>query len=98
MPFPSSIPAVSTPTESAFKGHPVLTLPNPEDPSQPGLQFGIKKLRAIMANESAVKAFIAKHYKPKAAKADDAKVSALVARLKAMGVDDATINATLNAA
>lgn len=97
MPFPSSIPAVSTPTEASFKGHPVLTLPNPEDPSQPGLQFGLKKLRAIMAHESAVKAFVAKHYKAKVPAKDVAKVNALASLLRKMGASEAEIAAAVAA-
>lgn len=84
-PTTSTVPAVSTPTESSFKGHPVLTLPNPGDPTKPGIQMGIKKLKAILSNLSAVEAFVKKHDKPAAPAG--VNLAAVVAALKAKGIE-----------
>ena len=85
----STIPVVSVPTESSFKGHPVLTLPNPDDAKAPGLQIGVRKLALVLVHLEAVKAFVAKHSKPKA----EAQVAKLMALLKAKGLTDAEIAA-----
>jgi len=93
MAFGSNIPAVSAPTESTFKNYPVLTLPNPSDPSKPGVQLGTSKLRAVLAHLDAVRAFVAKHDKPKA----PSKLDAIVAALKAAGSTPETIAAAVAA-
>lgn len=84
----SLIPAVKVPVESEFKGHPVLTLPNPENPEEPGIQLGVKKLKAVIANLDAVKAFIAKHGAPKVTKVPNDKLAKLLGLLKSAGVSD----------
>ena len=86
----STIPVVTVPTESTFKGHAVLTLPNPEDAKAPGLQFGVRKLALVLAYLEAVKAFVVKHSKPKA---EASQVQKLMALLKAKGLSDADIAA-----
>jgi hypothetical protein len=90
----STIPAVSTPTESEFKGFPVLTLPCPGDASKPGVQLGVKKIAAVLANIEACRAFVAKHEKPKAS---SPKQSALAAALKAAGASEEMIAGALAA-
>jgi len=61
-PKASNIPAVTVPVETKFNSYPVITLPHPDDVTQPGIQFGVKKLRAVLANLDAVRAFVAKHH------------------------------------
>ncbi len=85
----STIPVVTVPTESSFKGHAVLTLPNPEAAKAPGLQFGVRKLALVLAHLDAVKAFVAKHSKPKA----ENQVAKLMALLKAKGLSEEDIAA-----
>jgi len=87
--YTSSIPAVSAPAEASFKGKPVITLPDPDDSAKPGIQFGVRKCRAFLANAEAVKAFVGKHHKP-ASKPD---YSGIIARLRAMGKTEAEIKA-----
>lgn len=98
MAFPttSTVPSVSVPTESSYKGHPVLTLPCPGDATKPGIQMGVKKLKAVLTHLEAVKAFVAKHDKP-AASGVDAKLAALTKLLEARGVSAAEISAMLKA-
>lgn len=96
----SVIPAVTTPTEGSFQGHPTLTLPDPDDPKQPGVCLGVKKLRAVITNLDACQAFVDKHYKPKAVdpavKAAEEKVDKLTALLtKLGGLTEAQIKAAL---
>lgn len=89
----SIIPAVTTPVEGDFKGHPVMTFPNPDDPKEPGIQMGIKKLRAILPHIALVQGFVDKHHKPKTKTVpvekakeledENAKLKALVAKLTA---------------
>lgn len=76
-------PAVSIPTESQYEGHPTLVLPNPEDPKKPGISFGARKLRAVVAFLPEVKAFVAKHQYQ--AKKPTLKVEDTIASLKASG-------------
>ena len=71
--FTSLIPAVSVPTEGEFNKHPVLTLPNPDDPKQPGVQLGVKKIRAVLAYTNECDSFVAKHFKPKSVNGDATK-------------------------
>lgn len=83
--------AVKVPTETTYKGHPLLVLPNPEDPSRPGIAFGVRKLKAVLAHKDAVEAFIKKVTAPTPV----AKVDALIERLKALGVPEDAIRAAL---
>ena len=84
------IPAVATPTPGTFNGHPVLTLPNPDDPAQPGLQFGVKKLRAMLAHLEACRAFVREHPQPaksippRAAEAKLTQLTGLLAKLSGL--------------
>lgn len=88
----SPIPAVSVPTPGAFNGHPVLTLPHPDDPAQPGLQFGVKKLRAVLAHVEACQAFVRENEAPtkpeppkaRPAEAKLAQLTNLIAKLSGL--------------
>lgn len=84
MAFGSSIPPVSTPTEGLYKNYPVLTLPNVNGAEKPGVQMGVAKLKAVLANLDAVRAFVAKHDKPKAAKLSP-DIAAVLETLKTSG-------------
>ena len=73
------IQPVSAPTEGAFNGHPTLTLPDPDNAvKNPGLCFGMKKLRAFLANAAAVEAFVKKNAKPTKASTDDKATRAAI--------------------
>lgn len=99
MPRISTIPPVTSPVEGSFNGHPVITLPDPDDVKNPGVQMGVKKLRAVLSNIEAVKEFITKNHKPKedALKhklvEQESKNQALVAALKQLGVSPEQIAA-----
>lgn len=74
------------PTESSYKGHPTLIMPDPDDPRQPGIAMGLTKLRAVINSAEEVKAFIAKHTKAHVEETElvelRAKIAALQAKLK----------------
>jgi hypothetical protein len=76
--------AVSVPTESSYEGHPTLVLPNPDDPTKPGISFGARKLRAVLAHLAEVKAFVA-----------NGDVNAVIASLRSSGKSAEEILATL---
>lgn len=103
----SMIPAVSVPTEGMFNNFHVLTLPDPDDPKEPGVQMGVRKLRAILNHVPACQAFVAKHHKPKAAasgadpaalKAAEEKVARLTDTLRKAGMSEDDIKKALLAA
>jgi len=76
----SLIPAVSAPTPGEFKGFAVLTLPNPGDPTKPGVQLGVKKIAAVLAHLDACRAFVDANTKAKPATPADAFAKALAAQ------------------
>jgi len=85
--------AVSVPTESSYEGHPTLVLPNPDDPTKPGICFGARKLRAVLAHLAEVKAFVAKAQA--APKVPNGDVNAVIASLRSSGKSAEEILATL---
>lgn len=98
MAMPSLIPAVKTPTVGDYKGHPVITLPCPGDNSKPGIQFGLKKCKALLENLKAVEDFVKAHDKgPRIVKVEADKLNKLAIALKAAGVSDAEIAALVGA-
>ena len=52
--------AVTEVSETEYKGHPLLVLPDPDAPEYP-VQLGVKKLRVVLAHIERVQAFVAKH-------------------------------------
>ena len=88
MAYTNRIPAVSVPTETKFvdtRGvtHDLLAFPNPDDASKSAIQLGVRKIRAVLANLDAAKAFVAKYEKPKAKLSPD--ITSVLETLKASG-------------
>lgn len=73
-------PDVTVITEATTEeGHPFLMFPTAGKPKHP-VCMGVRKIKAVLTNLEAARAFVAKHDKPAAPKAD---LGAMVAKMSA---------------
>jgi hypothetical protein len=82
---------VTTPTESTYKGLPLLVLPGLAPNSQP-FQFGITKAKIMLKYVKEIEAFVSKH---DAKRSQEDQIKKLVTTLRAKGSTDDEIKDVL---